>query len=65
MHLVIARELAVLGAHGMAAHAYPELLALRLPVEQLVTRRIGLEEAPAALVERPGAGITVIEPALT
>ena len=63
MELVIARELSVLGSHGLAAHAYPELLALRLPIDRLVTRRIGLAGAPAALAERPGAGITVIEPA--
>ena len=53
MDLVIARELELLGSHGMAAHAYPELLALvesgRLRPGDLVTREIGLDEAPAAL----------------
>jgi alcohol dehydrogenase len=62
MHLVIARELEVLGSHGMAAHAYPELLALRLPVGELVTREIGLDEAPDALMAMRGPGITVIRP---
>jgi alcohol dehydrogenase len=62
MDLVIARELEVLGSHGMAAHAYPALLALRLPIDRLVTRAIGLDEAPDALVAPPGGGITVIEP---
>ena len=28
MDLVIARELEILGSHGMAAHDYPEMLAL-------------------------------------
>ncbi len=63
MDVVIARELEVLGSHGMAAHGYGRLLALGLPIGRLVTRRIGLEAAPAALVDPPGGGgITVIEP---
>ena len=60
---VIARELQVFGSHGMAAHSYQQLLALELPIGRLVTRRIGLEAAPEALVDPPdGGGITVIEP---
>jgi len=69
MELVIGRELAILGSHGMAAHAYPEMLALvasgRLPAEGLVTTRIGLDEAPAALAamsDGSPAGMTVIRP---
>ena len=69
MDLVIARELELLGSHGMAARAYPELLALvetgRLRPGDLVTREIGLDEAPAALTamgEGGGAGVTVIRP---
>ncbi len=62
MDVVIARELQVLGSHGMAAHSYPRLFALGLPIGRLVTRRIGLEDAPAALTDPPrGGGITVIE----
>jgi alcohol dehydrogenase len=53
MDLVVARELQVLGSHGMAAHAYPELLGLvaagRLRPQALVTRRLSLDEAGAAL----------------
>jgi alcohol dehydrogenase len=53
MDLVVARELQVLGSHGMAAHAYPELLGLiaagRLRPQALVTRELGLDEAGAAL----------------
>ena len=69
MDLVIARELELLGSHGMAARAYPELLALveagTLRPGDLVTREIGLDEAPAALAamgEGGPAGVTVIRP---
>jgi D-arabinose 1-dehydrogenase-like Zn-dependent alcohol dehydrogenase len=69
MDLVIARELEVLGAHGMAAHAYPEMLALvaagRLRPDRLVTAAIALDDAPAALMamtDGSPAGITVIRP---
>jgi alcohol dehydrogenase len=53
MERVIALELEVLGSHGMAAHAYPEMLGLiaggRLDPRRLVTREIGLDEAGHAL----------------
>lgn len=69
MERVIAYELDVLGSHGMAAHAYPEMMGLvssgRLRPQDLVTSTIGLGEAPAALAAmgtRPGAGVTVILP---
>jgi D-arabinose 1-dehydrogenase-like Zn-dependent alcohol dehydrogenase len=69
MHLVIGRELELLGSHGMAAHAYPEMLALveagRLRPDRLVTARIGLDEAPRALAamgDGSPVGITVIRP---
>jgi alcohol dehydrogenase len=69
MDLVIARELQLLGSHGMAAHAYPEMLALvesgRLSPGRLVTSRIGLEEVPRALAamgEASPAGVTVVRP---
>jgi alcohol dehydrogenase len=61
MGRVIADELELLGSHGLAAHDYPSLLALGLPVERLVTRRITLDRAPAVLTEPPGGGITVID----
>jgi alcohol dehydrogenase len=55
MDRVIARELQVLGSHGMAAHAYPELLALitagRLAPQRLVTRELALDDAGAALAD--------------
>ncbi|WP_324274810.1 zinc-binding dehydrogenase [Blastococcus brunescens] len=55
MERVIALELQVLGSHGMAAHAYPELLELiavgRLDPGRLVTRELTLGEAGAAIGE--------------
>src|SRR3954470_6260767 len=65
MDRVIALELALLGSHGMAAHAYPELLGLvaagRLRPQDLVTREIGLDDAAAALATIGAEpGITVV-----
>ncbi|WNV75460.1 zinc-binding dehydrogenase [Geodermatophilus sp. DSM 44513] len=65
MDLVVARELQVLGSHGMAAHAYPELLGLvaagRLRPQALVTRELALDEAGAALaVVGRAPGIAVV-----
>ena len=65
MERVVAHELELLGSHGMAAHAYPELLDLvasgRLRPDLLVTREIGLDDAAQALAEVGRApGITVI-----
>lgn len=76
IHLVIGRELEVLGSHGLSPRSYPQLLSLAAsgavrPAE-LVGERIGLEGAGAALAalgdgerpgaDRPAAGITVIIP---
>jgi D-arabinose 1-dehydrogenase-like Zn-dependent alcohol dehydrogenase len=67
MDAVIAGELEVIGSHGMAAHAYPPMLAEivdgTLAPQRLVQRRIGLAKAGAALAamdERPVAGITMV-----
>jgi alcohol dehydrogenase len=70
MHRVISRELEVLGSHGLAAHDYPELLALvttgRLRPDLLVSRTIALHEVPEALamIGTPAqpAGMTLIHP---
>ena len=69
MDLVVGRELAVLGSHGMPAVDYPAMLDLvasgALAPERLVARRIGLEDAGAALATMDthgGPGITLIEP---
>lgn len=67
--LVVARELTVLGSHGMPAADYPALLALvtsgRLRPQDLISKTITLDEAPAALAAMsaatPAAGVTLIE----
>ncbi len=73
MHRVVARELEVLGSHGLAAHDYPELLELvasrRLRPDLMIGRTIGLEEVPAAFAligtpEQP-PGITVARTSAT
>ena len=65
MERVIALELQVLGSHGMAAHAYPELLGLiaagRLDPRRLVTRELALDDAGQALADVGRApGIAVV-----
>jgi D-arabinose 1-dehydrogenase-like Zn-dependent alcohol dehydrogenase len=64
MERVIALELEVLGSHGMAAHAYPALLGLivagRLDAAPLITRRLALDDAGAALAaigREPGIAV--------
>jgi alcohol dehydrogenase len=65
MERVVALELELLGSHGMASHAYPELLALvesgRLRPDVLVKQRISLDAAATALADVGRTpGITVI-----
>jgi alcohol dehydrogenase len=68
MDRVVAQELEVHGSHGMAAHEYPEMLAMiedgRLRPDLLVGEVIGLDRAGEALaaMDRPpaGAGMTVV-----
>lgn len=69
MHTVVARELQVLGSHGMAAADYPRMLADvvagRLAPERFLGRTITLAEAPAALVAMSGPtipGVTIVRP---
>lgn len=69
LHLVIARELEIVGSHGMAAHAYPRMLAMvmdgRLDPARLITRRLPLEHAPDALATMataPVPGMSIIHP---
>ncbi|MFC3833792.1 MULTISPECIES: zinc-dependent alcohol dehydrogenase family protein [Deinococcus] len=68
MDRVIARELELLGSHGMAAHAYPELLGMIgrgvLNPAALIGQRIGLDGAADALTGMDaftGTGVTVID----
>lgn len=65
---IIARELELIGSHGMQAHRYPEMLEMirhgRLEPHKLIGNRIALEEAPNVLAKMnnfAGPGISVIE----
>jgi D-arabinose 1-dehydrogenase-like Zn-dependent alcohol dehydrogenase len=67
--LAVARELEIVGSHGMAAHDYPPMLARvqsgEFDLARLVRRRIGLDAAAADLAALGHAeidGITVIHP---
>ncbi len=69
MDRVVWLELAVLGSHGMAAHAYPPLLEMvtagALRADLLVTGTMPLVDAPAALAsmgESPWPGTRIIRP---
>lgn len=69
MHLVIGRELSILGSHGMSARDYPRMLELvaeeRVDPLRLVTRWLSLDEVPGALATMgtdPHPGMTVIHP---
>lgn len=69
MHLVIGRELQVLGSHGMAAADYPRMLhdiaEGRLDPGSFIVRTIGLDDAPGALAALSAGsepGVTVIRP---
>ena len=69
MHRVMGWELELLGTHGLAARSYGEMLELvvrgKLDPARLVSREIGLDDAPAALTalgEGSPTGVTVIDP---
>ena len=69
MHIVIGRELQILGSHGMAAQAFPEMLddivAGILNPGQFITKTIELNGAPVALADmsrESSPGVTVITP---
>ena len=64
---VIFSELEIIGSLGMQAHAYPPMLDLvrlgALPLNELVTKRVTLEQSPEALTSMDqfaGVGVTVI-----
>jgi alcohol dehydrogenase len=66
--LIYSRQLQILGTRGLAASRFPALFAAiqagRMDPSRLVTRRITLEEAPAAIAEMDGyvrVGVTVID----
>jgi alcohol dehydrogenase len=65
---IIARELEIIGSHGMQAHRYPEMLQMiadgRLAPQRLIGKTISLDEAPAELTEMnrfARTGATVID----
>ncbi len=67
MDKVLARELEILGSHGMQAHRYPAMLEMirtgQLDPGLLVGRRIGLEAAISALprMDRDSSvGVTIV-----
>ncbi len=67
MDQVVAKELEILGSHGMQAHRYPAMLAMirtgELKPGRLIGRRIPLEEAVRALpcMDRdPSVGVTIV-----
>src|ERR1035437_2632726 len=64
---VIARELEIVGSHGMQAHRYPEMLNMvrdgKLHPQRLIGETVSLDHAPAELVNMDrfrGLGVTVI-----
>lgn len=68
MDRVIAQELEIYGSHGMAAHAYPEMLGMIergvLEPARLIGRRVTLEEGIDVLVGMghfAETGVTVID----
>jgi alcohol dehydrogenase len=68
MHLVVSRELEIMGSHGMQAHLFPGLFDLivsgGLDPDRLVTRLCKLDQGAElleALDDDPHAGITVID----
>jgi alcohol dehydrogenase len=65
---VIARELEILGSHGMQAHRYPQMLTMiadgRLQPQRLIGKTVSLDEGAAELQlmnEFTGTGVTVID----
>ncbi len=68
MDMVIAKELEILGSHGMQAHRYPAMLAMiengQLQPEKLIGQKVALAEAASILMEMDTfqqTGITVID----
>jgi alcohol dehydrogenase len=68
MNEVVAKELEILGSHGMQAHAYKPMLAMilggKLNPKQLIRKTVSLDEAPAereGMPEFKNTGIIVID----
>lgn len=68
MDLVIARELEILGSHGMQAYKYAEMFEMissgKLEPQKLIGKTVSLEESLSELVNMndfAGTGVTVID----
>ena len=69
LNMIMAKELEILGSHGMQAHRYPEMIEMiengQLRPELLVGRKVSLEESIDVLVgmdEFKENGIAVVDP---
>lgn len=67
MDIVVANELEIIGSHGMAAHRYPEMMAMisngLLSPEKLIGAEINLEQSIDALINMDkfeATGVTII-----
>jgi alcohol dehydrogenase len=68
LELVYLRQIAIMGTRGIPASRFPALLAMlesgRIEIGALITRRIGLDDAGAAIAAMDGyttSGITIID----
>ncbi|MGI9546861.1 MAG: zinc-dependent alcohol dehydrogenase family protein [Flavobacteriaceae bacterium] len=68
MPLIIAKELEILGSHGMQAHKYPEIFELivraGIDLRCMITKTIGLNEVPhylAGMNKYSEKGISIID----
>ncbi len=68
MDLVIARELEIVGSHGMQAHRYPAMLGMihagTLQPKKLIGKTISLDQAATELADMDsfrGTGVTVVD----
>ena len=64
---IIARELEIIGSHGMQAHRYPEILEMirtgKLEPQKMIGKTVSVEDSTAELVNLnrfDGVGVTVI-----
>jgi alcohol dehydrogenase len=67
--LIVARELELIGSHGMQAHRYPQMLDMitngLLSPDQLIGQTVDLKTAAGMLVcmdQFTGTGVTIIKP---
>jgi alcohol dehydrogenase len=67
MDVVIARELEIVGSHGLGAYDYPRMLDMiesrQIDPGVLLDRELSLDEVPAALIsirDFTGSGVAVV-----